>query len=245
VSRRILRRVEMLGSLSLADYAERLRRDTSELGSLYHDLLIGVTRFFRDPEAFDVLEKSVIPDLLNRIPESEEVRVWVAACATGEEAYSLAMLLFEQLTGANRQLNVKILATDVHSASLAHASAGIYDEEQLEHVSHARRERFFRRKPTGYHISQDLRQLIVFAPHNLTKDAPFTKMHLISCRNLLIYLEPEAQRTVLGLLHFGVATKGYLFLGSKETPGLLAQEFDTIDEHSKVYRKRRAAFGTA
>ena len=216
VSRRVLRRTELLGSIGLAEYAEHLRMDADELSSLYHDLLIGVTRFLRDPEAFEYLEKHVIPEILDRVPESEEIRVWVAGCATGEEAYSLAMILFEQLTARGRQHNVKILSTDVHNASLAKASTGIYGEEQLEHVSDERRERFFRKKTNGFQISQDLRQLIVFAPHdNITKDAPFTKMHLITCRNLLIYLEPPAQKTVLSLFHFGLSTGGFLFFGIK------------------------------
>jgi two-component system CheB/CheR fusion protein len=239
VGRRVLRRTELLGSIDLAEYAERLRNDPDELSALYYDLLIGVTRFFRDPEAFDYLEQHVIPEILDRVPESEEIRLWVAGCATGEEAYSLAMILFEQLNARSRQLNVKILSTDVHSASLAKASAGFYGEEQLEHVNDRRRERFFRKKSNGYQISQDLRQLIVFAPHNITKDAPFTKMHLISCRNLLIYLEPPAQKTVLSLFHFGLATGGFLFLGSSETVGPLAQEFDVLSERWKIYRKRR------
>jgi two-component system CheB/CheR fusion protein len=239
VSRRILRRVELLGLPDLADYATMLGTDPEELGLLYKDLLIGVTRFFRDPEAFEVIENKVVPDLLEKLPDGEEIRLWVAGCATGEEAYSLAMILFEQLTARSRQLNVKILSTDVHAVSLAQASTGIYGEEQLEHVSEKRRERFFRKKSSGYQISQDLRQLIVFAPHNVTKDAPFTKMHLISCRNLLIYLEPTAQKSVLSLFHFGLASNGYLFLGGSETPGPLANEFDTIDDHWRIYRKRR------
>jgi two-component system CheB/CheR fusion protein len=239
VSRRILRRIDLLGSVDLAGYADRLRVDPEELSSLYRDLLIGVTRFFRDPEAFEFLEQHVIPEILDHVPESEEIRVWIAACATGEEAYSIAMLLFEQLTLRGRQLNVKILATDVHPASLTYASAGFYGDEQLEHVNEKRRERFFRRKPNGYQISQDLRQLIVFAPHNITKDAPFTKMHLITCRNLLIYFEPPAQKSVLSLFHFGLITGGFLFLGSSETAGTLASEFDTVNEHWKFYRKRR------
>jgi two-component system, chemotaxis family, CheB/CheR fusion protein len=239
VSRRILRRVELLGLPDLADYAAMLRTDPEELGLLYKDLLIGVTRFFRDPEAFEVVENKVVPELLARIPDGEEIRIWVAGCATGEEAYSLAMILFEQLSAAGRQLNVKILSTDVHTVSLAQASNGMYGEEQLEHVNEKRRERFFRKKSNGYQISQDLRQLIVFAPHNVIKDAPFTKMHLITCRNLLIYFEPAAQKTVLSLFHFGLASGGYLFLGGSETPGPIANEFDPIDEHWRIYRKRR------
>jgi len=239
VSRRILRRVQMMGSVDLTEYAERLRLDPNELSSLYHDLLIGVTRFFRDPDAFAFLETDVIPEILGRVPENEEIRVWVAGCATGEEAYSLAMLLHEQLSLRRRPLNVKILSTDVHTASLAHASAGVYAEEQLEHVGEKRRERFFSKVPAGYQISQDLRQLIVFAPHNIIKDAPFTKMHLVTCRNLLIYFEPQAQKNVMSLFHFGLNTNGYLFLGPSESTGELANEFDTINEHWKVYRKRR------
>jgi two-component system CheB/CheR fusion protein len=181
----------------------------------------------------------VVPELLEKVPATEELRVWVAGCATGEEPYSLAMILYEKLTAAGRPPNLKILATDVHRASLSYASLGFYGDEQLENVSRPRRERFFTRKPGGYQISQDLRQLIVFAPHNVTKDAPFTKMHLISCRNMLIYLEPEAQKTVLSLFHFGLVSGGILFLGSSETTGALAHEFTARDEHWKIYRKRR------
>src|SRR5262245_51652561 len=239
VSRRILRRVQLLGSVDLAQYSDRLRLDSEELSALYHDLLIGVTRFFRDPEAFEFLDQHVIPDLLDRVPESEEIRAWVAGCATGEEAYSLAMILFEHLNARGRQLNVKILSTDVHTASLARASAGLYGDEHVEHVNEGGRGRFFRKTSNGYQISQDLRQLIVFAPQNVVKDAPFTKMHFISCRNLLIYLEPPAQKHVLSLFHFDLSTNGYLFLGPSETSGSLAHEFDTVNEHWKIYRKRR------
>src|SRR5688500_11059285 len=133
----------------------------------------------------------------------------------------------------------KILATDVHRASLEAASRGIYGEEQLVHVSDERRRRFFSRRGANYQVSQDLRQLIVFAPHNVTKDAPFTKMHLITCRNLLIYFEPVAQQAVLSLFHFGLVPGGTLFLGSSESPGPLADEFSTLDERLKFYRKRR------
>jgi len=239
VTRRIERRVALKDSPDIAEYAERLARDPVELHALYHDLLIGVTRFFRDPECFEFLQHHVVPDLLERTPPDEELRVWVAGCATGEEAYSIAMILYEALIEAERAPNVKILATDVHRVSLDVASRGVYGEEQMVHVSEERRKRFFSQRHDGYQVSQDLRQLIVFAPHNVTKDAPFTKMHLITCRNLLIYLEPAAQHTVLSLFHFGLVPGGSLFLGSSESPGALADEFLTIDEHCKFYRKRR------
>jgi two-component system CheB/CheR fusion protein len=239
VGRRIQRRVDLLRVRSLADYVDQIRTDPSELSALYQDLLIGVTQFFRDPEAFETLAREVIPSLLDRVPADEEIRVWVAGCGTGEEAYSLAMLFWEQLAARGRPVHLKILATDVHQASLEVAGAGIYGDEQLQFVSPQRLQRFFTKRSSGYQVSQDLRQLIVFARHNVTKDAPFTKMHFISCRNMLIYFQTPAQRTVMSLFHFGLAAGGVLFLGASETPGALSDEFVTIDEHWKIYRKRR------
>ncbi|MBL9015281.1 MAG: PAS domain S-box protein, partial [Myxococcales bacterium] len=237
VGRRVQRRVDLMRFQSLAEYVDQL--DAEELNALYQDLLIGVTQFFRDPGAFEVLEREVIPQILEKVPPSEELRVWVAGCATGEEAYSLAMLFWEALTARDRPISIKILATDVHQQSLEHASAGVYGEEQLANVSPERLSRFFSRRSSGYQITQDLRQLIVFARHNLTKDAPFTKMHFISCRNMLIYLQPHAQRTVFSLFHFGLVSGGVMFLGASETPGALSDEFTVLDEHWKIYRKRR------
>jgi two-component system CheB/CheR fusion protein len=239
VVRRIERRLALNRSLDIEMYVEQLRGDPRELSSLYEDLLIGVTRFFRDDDAFATIEQRVIPELLDRVPPEEQIRVWVPGCATGQEAYSIAILLHEALSLRRRPINVKILATDVHKASLEIASAGIYSEEQVAGISHDRLERFFTLKPNGYQISQTLRESIVFAPHNLIRDAPFTKLDLITCRNLLIYFQPHAQKTVLTLFHFALKPGGVLFLGSSESPGGLLDEFDTIDEHAKVYRKRR------
>jgi two-component system CheB/CheR fusion protein len=239
VSRRIQRRVDLLRFPGLAAYADQLQSDPGELNALYQDLLIGVTQFFRDPEAFERLEHEVIPSLLERLPADEELRVWIAGCATGEEAYSLAMLFCEAFAARDRPLRLKILATDVHQASLEHAGTGVYGDEQLRFVDVRRLQRFFTRRSSGYQVSQDLRQLIVFARHNVTKDAPFTKMHFISCRNMLIYFQPQAQRTVMSLFHFGLASGGVLFLGASETPGALTDEFIAVDDHWKIYRKRR------
>ncbi len=239
VARRIQRRVDLLRVDSIAAYVDQLRLDPDELNTLYQDLLIGVTQFFRDPEAFDTLEREVIPQILDRVPPAQELRLWIAGCATGEEPYSLAMLFHEALVARNRPVNLKILATDVHPMSLEFASTGIYGDDQLAHVTPARLERFFTRRSSGYQISADLRQLIVFARHNVLKDAPFTKLSFISCRNLLIYLQPQAQRTVLSLFHFGLASGGILFMGASESPGALSDEFTPIDDHWKIYRKRR------
>jgi two-component system, chemotaxis family, CheB/CheR fusion protein len=239
VVRRIERRLALNRSIDIDMYVDQLRGDARELSSLYEDLLIGVTRFFRDDDAFEALEQRIIPELLTRIPPEEQIRVWVPGCATGQEAYSIAILLHEALAARQRPLNIKILATDVHKASLEVASAGAYSAEQVAGIGSDRLRRFFTAKPNGYQISQALRECIVFAPHNLIRDAPFTKLDLITCRNLLIYFQPHAQKTVLTLFHFALKPGGFLFLGSSESPGGLIDEFDTVDEHSKIYRKRR------
>lgn len=238
IERRIERRL-LMGPHDLDQYAERLRDDPYELNLLYHDLLIGVTAFFRDAETFERLEHDILPGLIERAPETEEIRAWVAGCATGEEAYSLAILLHEALDRFQRPLNVKILATDVHKLSLEHANRGIYEEERTATVSSPRLRRYFTKKGSGYQVSQDLRQMIVFAQHNVIHDAPFTNLDLITCRNLLIYFQPPAQKKALTLFHFGLKKGSVLLLGSSETPGELAGEFETLDEHSKLYRKRR------
>lgn len=239
VMRRIERRLQLNQSNDLEDYLHRLQHDSGEVNSLYRDLLIGVTKFFRDREAFERLERDVVPSLLTRTSSDEELRIWVAACATGEEAYSLAILLHERFQLMGRRPSVKIFATDVHRTSLEFASTGIYSEASLSEVGPQRLSRYFVRQGANYQVSQELRKMIVFAPHNLIKDAPFTKMDLITCRNLLIYFQPQTQRKVLSLLHFGLRMSGVLFLGPSESPGEIADEFDTIDEHWKIYRKRR------
>jgi two-component system CheB/CheR fusion protein len=242
VTRRIERRLALNRSIDLDTYVEQVRSNPRELNSLYEDLLIGVTRFFRDDEAFGVLEQRIIPEIIDHAKAddpADQIRVWVPGCATGQEAYSIAMLFHEQLGARRRPVNLKILATDVHKASLDVASAGIYNEQQVAGISPQRLERFFTLKPNGYQISQNLRESIVFAPHNLIRDSPFTKLDLIACRNLLIYFQPHAQKTVFTLFHFALKTGGFLLLGSSESPGGLLSEFDTIDEHAKIYRKRR------
>ncbi len=239
VTRRIERRLLLNQSLDLDTYAERLSHDPGELSALYKDLLIGVTRFLRDREAFERLEKEVVTHLLNRKRPEEEIRVWVAGCATGEEAYSVAMVLHTHFEALGRQQDIKIFATDVHRASLEFASAGIYDEAALSEVSPTRLERYFTRHGNAFQVIPELRRMIVFAPHNVIKDAPFTKMDLITCRNLLIYLSAPAQKKVLSLFLFGLKTRGLLFLGPSESPGDLASEFDTLDSQWKLYRKRR------
>ena len=239
IGRRIERRMGLLRIPSVEEYADRLMSEPAEVNLLYKDLLIGVTRFFRDPEAFERLGREVLPRLLSTLGRDDDFRVWVAACATGEEAYTLGMVIQECLDAIPRSVSVKIFATDAHRASLDVAGAGVYPADSLIGMTQARRERFFVPKGDAYQVVPELRKQVVFAQHNVLKDAPFTRLDLIVCRNLLIYFLPPAQKKVLSLFHFGLKTGGALFLGPSEGPGDLADEFDTVNARWKVYRKRR------
>ena len=191
-----------------------------------------MTRFFRDDDAFEALEHRVIPELVERTEADEQIRVWVPGCATGQEAYRSPCCCTSGSAPECRPVKVKILATDVHKSSLEVASAGLYSEEQVAGITPERLRQFFTLKPNGYQISQTLRESIVFAPHNLIRDAPFTKMDLIACRNLLIYFQPHAQKTVLTLFHFSLSLAAFFSWG-QQSPGGLLDEFDTLDEHAK------------
>ncbi|SFJ05009.1 CheR family methyltransferase [Planctomicrobium piriforme] len=241
VLRRIQRRVAILKYADIDEYARELAQNPDLVGELYRDLLIGVTRFFRDKEAFDVLENQVIPNLVEEAKKGEEIRCWVAGCATGEEVYSIAMLLHEALEQANQPVSVKIFATDVHPDSLEFASRGVYPDTAVEDVSAIRKQRYFHKRRDGYHIVQAIRQMVVFATHNVLTDAPFTRMDLVTCRNLLIYFQPAGQKTALSLFHFGLKPSGFLFLGASETIGGLSDDFENIDKRWKIYRKRSSS----
>ena len=240
VGRRISRRMEFRHLSSIADYATVLASDSQECEQLYHDLLIGVTEFFRDRDTFTCLEKEVLPKLFSSLGRGEELRVWCAACATGEEAYSLAILLTEQAERDGFTGKITIFATDVHRASLEVASQGCYSGTALGGVNPQRRQRFFRPEgPDSFRVNNDLRKMVVFAPHNLLTDPPFTKMDLVCCRNLLIYFLPSVQERTLMLLHFALRPDGVLLLGSSEGLGALSGEFETMSPQSRIFRKIR------
>lgn len=240
VTRRIERRLLLARSSDIAEYVTRLQKDREELDLLYRDLLIGVTRFFRDEGAFDVLEQRVLPELFDRTPTDRTLRVWVAGCATGEEVYSLAIVLSDLMLERGPR-PIKIFATDVHRGSLERAARGVYDEDAVVNVSPGRLERYFSRIGGAYQVVPDLRQHVVFAPHDVIRDAPFTRVDLVACRNLLIYLQPSAQQKVLSLCHFALNRGGVLFLGPSENVGQLERDFEPIDKHWKIYRKRGEA----
>jgi two-component system, chemotaxis family, CheB/CheR fusion protein len=241
VDRRLERRMNLNQIEKLETYSAFLKTHPEELSSLYHDLLIGVTQFFRDPQAFQTLEKVVYPELFSNASETGEIRVWCAGCATGEEAYSLAIGLHDFAKTYGRQdIDLKIFATDLHHESLETASQGVFSAEALCNIPQRIVETYFEEeKPNYYRISSEIRRLVVFAPQNVINDPPFTKIDLITCRNLLIYIESSLQQKILSLFLFALRGKGFLFLGPSETIGLLRDEFDVRSSQWNVFSKRR------
>lgn len=239
VARRIERRCQLAHCQSTVKFAEMIQGDVEELDRLYHDLLIGVTKFFRDTEAFNTLREHVERVIEEKTPD-EEFRVWVAGCASGEEAYSVAMIVHEAYRKIDREPNYKIFATDAHGGALESASRGTYSRDSMEYVGEDLRRRYFTEDASGqFRIGSVLRRQLVFARHNVIKDPPFTKLDLVTCRNMLIYFQPPAQRSAISTFHFGLRKGGMLFLGCSETPGKLADEFDVISEQWHLYLKRR------
>ncbi|EMI17405.1 signal transduction histidine kinase with CheB and CheR activity [Rhodopirellula maiorica SM1] len=239
VGRRLQRRFDMLRIRSFEDYVSYIENHPNEQSDLYRDLLVGVTQFFRDPDAYATLAQKVIPKLFDANSETKMVRTWVAGCASGEEAYSIAILLDEERRKRDAKYDIKIFATDAHPSSIQTAARGIYPADALADLSHDRLTRYFRRDHERYQVTPQLRQMIVFAPHNVISDAPFTQMDLVTCRNLLIYLQAPAQAKALSLFHFALKSGGTLFLGPSESPGELSDEFDVLNTHWRIYCKRR------
>ena len=239
VDRRIQRRSLLSRIEDLADYAVLLNNDAAELEALYHDLLIGVTSFFRDREAFKSLEENSLEELVDRMTSEKPLRVWMPGSSSGEEAYSLAIMLTEIARRKQIALNVKIFATDVHFRSIEAASSGLYQKDDLKTFDEDLIERYFNDNGSSMQVHPDIRKMIVFSVHNLIKDPPFTRMDLVICRNLLIYFNEVAQRKVIALFHFSLNRNGHLFLGSSETTGPLSDEFIVLDKRWRLYRKRR------
>ncbi|MBY0461464.1 MAG: hypothetical protein K2V38_29455, partial [Gemmataceae bacterium] len=237
VLRRVQRRMGLVRAGGLAEYAKLLRQSPSEVAALADDLLIHVTGFFRDPDAWAVLRERVVVPLVEAREPGAPVRAWVTACSSGEEAYSLAMLLTEESDRAGKRLDIKVFATDLAERSLSHARAGVYHGGIESEVSAERLARFFTRDDEVYRIRQDLRDRVVFASQNVLQDPPFSRLDIASCRNLLIYLEPEVQHRVLSLLHFGLREGGALLLGSSETVSGVEELFEPVDKKFRIFRR--------
>lgn len=236
--RRIQRRMALSG-IDRGDsdrYLALLNSDEKEIDLLAKDLLINVTSFFRDPKVFDVLAETVIPDLVRGHVLDQPLRIWVAGCSTGEEAYSLAMLVRERITAEKRNIKLQVFASDVDADAIAAAREGHYPDTIAADVSPERLARFFSKEDQGYKISPDLRAAVVFTVQDVLADPPFSRLDLVSCRNLLIYLGTEAQAKVIALFHFALRQGGILLLGSAETIGDVEGRFEVISKPERVFR---------
>jgi two-component system CheB/CheR fusion protein len=237
IQRRIQRRMGVTRQQTVEDYAAYLRQHPPEATLLADDLLIHVTGFFRDPAAWEQLQARVIAPLIAECPAGSEVRCWVAACSSGEESYSLAMLLQEASDQADKSLSIKVFATDTAQRTLTQARNGIYPGGIETEVSPQRLERFFDKESAVYRVKKALRERVIFAPQNLVEDPPYSRLDIITCRNLLIYLEPEVQRRILAMLHFALREGGYLFLGASETIAGCEELFEPVDRNFRIYRR--------
>lgn len=236
ILRRLERRVSINRFTTLDQYVQFLSESAKEQAILYRELLIGVTRFFRDTEAFDLLVEKVFPNIFR--PDKRVVRIWSAGCSTGEEAYSLAMLCREYMDNHHFEGDVKIFATDIDRHSLEVAGQGFYLDSMVADIGSARLSRFFTRREGGYQINESVRKMVIFATHNLLRDPPFSKQDLIVCRNLFIYLKPEMQNRILAVFYHALNPEAYFLMGSSENIGELQDGFQVIDSKWKLYRQR-------
>src|SRR6185437_1469877 len=235
--RRIERRMALAAITDSRRYLNLLRKDAGALELLAKDLLINVTSFFRDPQVFELLAEKIIPDLVRLQPADRPLRIWVAGCSTGEETYTLAMLFLEEIAAAKRNIRLQVFASDVDGDAVAFAREGVYPESIAAEVSPDRLARFFAKDEHGYRVVPELRGVVVFTVQNVLADPPFSRLDLVSCRNLLIDLRPEAQAKVLSLFHFALRDGGILFLGGSETVGNLNDRYEPILKSQRIYRR--------
>jgi two-component system, chemotaxis family, CheB/CheR fusion protein len=237
IIRRISRRMLLLRLESLDGYIEYLRNNPKEVNSLYEDILINVTNFFRDPETFEVLKQEIFPKIIKPTAE-KTLRIWVPGCSTGEEAYSIAICLMEYMGGRDKNIQLQIFGTDISETAIQKARAGFYTYDIQKDVSSDRLKKYFVKNDRGYQVSKVIRDLCIFAHHNVIKDPPFSKMDVISCRNLLIYFGPILQRKVIPIFHYALNPSGYLVLGSTESIGGFADYFFPADRKHRIFSKK-------
>jgi two-component system, chemotaxis family, CheB/CheR fusion protein len=241
IIRRIIRRMLFNKIDKLKAYLVFLQENQEEIIALGKEFLIGVTRFFRDKEAFEILQNKIVPEIVEtKLKSKEGIKLWSAGCSTGEEAYSIAILFKEYLQKIGKHIDIKIFATDIDKAAIDIASKGYYSLSIANDVSSERLEKYFVLENGRYHIIPDIRKMVIFAPHNLPKDPPFSRMDLVACRNLLIYFTPTLQKRALNAIHFSLNVGGYLFLGPSENLGELSDALVEIDKKNKIYQNRNA-----
>jgi two-component system CheB/CheR fusion protein len=239
LKRRIRRRMLLHKFQTLKDYIAHLQQSRAELDALYQDILIHVTGFFRDPDVFDALKTEVFPNLIKGRPSGTPLRIWVPGCSSGEEVYSIAMCLLEFLAEAANSIDIQIFATDISEPALERARAGVYLDNITAEVSLERLRRFFVKSTQGYQINKAIRDICVFARQDLSRDPPFSRLDLISCRNLLIYLGSVLQKRVVPIFHYALKPNGYLLLGNSETIGGFGNYFTMVDKKHKIYVKKQ------
>jgi two-component system, chemotaxis family, CheB/CheR fusion protein len=242
--RRVHRRMQVTQVESIGDYVDLLRQDAEEAQLFFNDLLIGVTQFFRDKKEFELLEREVVPKLFKGKAPADQLRVWVIGCSTGEEAYSVAILLREHMAGLNEVPQVQIFGSDLDGRALASARAGRYTRSIENDVSPERLGRWFIREGDTYCISKEIREMCIFSQHSIIKDAPFSRLDLVSCRNLLIYLDAEVQSRVIPVFHFALKPGGFLFLGNSENVSRHLTLFAPIEPRSRIFRRLETATRT-
>ena len=240
VRRRILRRMQVQRAETMADYLAILRDNPDESSALFADLLISVTTFFRDSAAFDRLAGLVIPRLFEGKGARDSIRVWVPGCATGEEAYSIAILLLEESARHNVRPELQVFASDLDEAALTMAREGRYPLAIEADMTEERLRRYLSRESDQYRVNRDLRDIVLFSKHSLLKDPPFSRVGLISCRNVLIYLDRELQQQVVATFHFALKPDGYLFLGSSETADMPVGMFQALDREARIFQPMAA-----
>ncbi len=245
IHRRIARRMAIQQVDNIEDYVKLLQQAPREVEALFRDLLIGVTNFFRDPEAFEVLEMQIIPKLFVGKAVGSVIRVWSTGCSTGEEAYSLAILLLERMEILKKTFAIQVFATDIDSQAIAIARAGLYPTSIASDISPERLARFFTVEPdgSGYRIHRTIRDMLVFSEQDLIKDPPFSKLDMVSCRNLLIYLGGDLQKKLIPLFHYALLPGGFLFLGTSESVSEYGHLFHAVDRKAKVYQRKEDLHG--
>ncbi len=241
IKRRLARRMAATKTRSLGEYLKILEGSRKELDELFREFLLLVTSFFRDPEVFSALKNEILRRILKAKGAQDAIRVWVPGCSTGEEVYSIAICLVECLGNAARKMPIQIYGTDVSDESIEKARAGVYPRNGLRKVSPQRLRRFFMQSNGGYQVNPDIRELCVFAHHDVTKDPPFSRLDLISCRNVLIYFEPTLQKKVLTAFHYALNSGGFLLLGKSESLGGFADLFSVVDRKRRFFVKSKAA----
>lgn len=241
IRRRINRRIILHKLDKIEDYVQYLRKNSEELEALFHDILINVTGFFRDSETFEMLKEKIFPEIMKNRPLDSPLRIWVPGCSTGEEAYSHAMCLLEYFGNSATIPPIQIFATDISERALEKARAGIYSEASINQVPKDRLRRFFTKIDGGYQISKSIRDICIFAKQNITKDPPFSRLDIVSCRNLLIYLGPVLQKKILPIFHYALNPSGFLLLGTSETIGGFSELFSLFDKKHKIYLKKQTS----